>query len=75
MQSQFPNRKDRHLLNELLEEGAVEVAADGVVDEALLRFRFISGLIAEYYIIIPSSFHLFTIKSLDNSSIMAKCEH
>lgn len=37
----------------LLQEALVEVIADGVVDEALLRLRLAACLVLEHHIIIP----------------------
>lgn len=35
----------------------MEIRSDGVVDEALLRFRLVAGLMPKHYIIIPPSLH------------------
>jgi len=41
------------LMDEFLQERAVEVAADSVIDEALLVLRLVSRLVAEHHVVIP----------------------
>jgi hypothetical protein len=47
-------------VDEFLQEGAVEVAADRVVDEALLVLRLVSRLVSEHHIIVPPPLDLQT---------------
>jgi len=46
------------LFHELLNERSVEVAADRVVDEALLLLRLIPGLVSEHHVVVPSPLDL-----------------
>lgn len=53
-----PDSPQVTLLHKLLDEVAVEVAADGVVDEALLLVRLVARLVAEHDVVVPPALDL-----------------
>lgn len=57
-------------MDEFLQEGAVEVAADRVVDEALLVLRLVSRLVSEHHVIVPPPLDLHTIQGQQSRARM-----